>query len=130
MTDATNHTPQSDSGTTDLPELNNAEPLADGSAESPVTFEVFNPDESVGAACNRDGEIIGLHINDDARDNGEIWLAREILRVAHLANLKSRVGLRSEMEANGVLGHTIDAFGLPTQAAYTAAEQDEFRDRA
>ncbi|WP_067694169.1 hypothetical protein [Nocardia jejuensis] len=91
-----------------------------------MTHEVFNPDHTAGAACNRDGEIIGLHITDEARENGEVWLAAEILRVARLAHFKSRVALRAEMEFNGTHSHTIDSFDLPTEAAYRAAEAAEF----
>ncbi|MEV6072957.1 hypothetical protein AB0L82_40975 [Nocardia sp. NPDC052001] len=91
-----------------------------------MTHEVFNPDHTAGAACNRDGEIIGLHITDEARDNGDAWLAAEILRLARLAHLKSRVALRAEMEYNGTLSHTIDSFDLPTEASYRAAEAAEF----
>lgn len=91
-----------------------------------VAYEVFNPDNTVGVGCNREGEVIGLHIDDDARDNGDSWLAEEILSVAQLTHLKSRLGLRREMESNGVLPDTVDAFDLPTEATYRAAEQAAF----
>lgn len=91
------------------------------------TYEVFNPDHSVGVGCDRDGEIIGLYITDDARDNGDDWLAREIVRLARLAHTKSRVGLRAEMEYNGTRPYTIDSFDLPTEASYRAMEEAEFR---
>ncbi|NNH69485.1 hypothetical protein HLB23_06310 [Nocardia uniformis] len=89
-------------------------------------YEVFNPDNSAGVACNRDGEIVGLHLTDDARDNGDSWLATELLRLARLAHLKSRVGLRAEMEYRGARPYTIDSFDLPTEAAYRAMEEAEF----
>lgn len=66
-----------------------------------LTYEVFNPDHSVGVGCDRDGEIIGLYITDDARDNGDDWLASQIVKLARLAHAKSRVGLRAEMEYKG-----------------------------
>ncbi|GAB2559288.1 hypothetical protein [Nocardia heshunensis] len=91
-----------------------------------LSYEVFNPDHTVGVACNRDGEIIGLHLTDDARDNGETWLAAELVRLARLAHHKSRLGLRTEMEHNGTRGHTIDSFDLPTEASYRAMEAAEF----
>ncbi|AHH16405.1 hypothetical protein NONO_c16040 [Nocardia nova SH22a] len=91
-----------------------------------TTYEVFNPDHTVGVACDRDGEVIGLHITDDARDNGDAWLAAEIVRIARLAHTKSRVGLRSEMEANGTRSYTIDSFALPTESSYRAMEIAEF----
>ncbi|WP_040785516.1 hypothetical protein [Nocardia pneumoniae] len=91
------------------------------------TYEVFNPDHTVGVGCDRDGEIIGLHITDDARDNGDSWLAAEIVRLARLAHAKSRVGLRAEMEYNGTRPYTIDSFDLPTEASYRAMEESEFR---
>ncbi|MEU2036529.1 hypothetical protein [Nocardia amamiensis] len=91
------------------------------------TYEVFNPDHTVGVGCDRDGEIIGLHITDDARDNGDTWLAAEIVRLARLAHAKSRVGLRAEMEYNGTRPYTIDSFDLPTEASYRAMEESEFR---
>lgn len=90
-----------------------------------MTYEVFNPDHTVGVACDRDGEIIGLHLTAEARDNGDDWLAAEILRLARLAHLKSRVGLRVEMEYNGTRSFTVDSFDLPTEAAYRAAEAAE-----
>ncbi|MBL1079759.1 hypothetical protein JK358_35695 [Nocardia sp. 2] len=101
-------------------------PPSDTGDRDTVVFEVFNPDSSVGVGCNREGEVIGLHLNDDARDNGDSWLAEEILRVAQLTHLKSRLGLRREMESNGVLPHTVDAFDLPTEATYRAAEHAAF----
>ncbi|MEU7632224.1 hypothetical protein AB0C34_19890 [Nocardia sp. NPDC049220] len=91
-----------------------------------LTYEVFNPDHTVGVGCNRDGEIIGLYITDDARDNGDSWLAAEILRLGRLAHMKSRVGLRAEMEHNGTRSYTIDSFDLPTEASYRAMEDAEF----
>ncbi|MCU1648200.1 MAG: hypothetical protein JWN03_8475 [Nocardia sp.] len=91
-----------------------------------LTYDVFNPDHSVGVACNRDGEVVGLHITDDARDNGDTWLAAEIVRLARLANLKSRVGLRTEMEQKGSHSYTVDSFDLPTDASYRAIEASEF----
>ncbi|WP_327146936.1 hypothetical protein [Nocardia sp. NBC_01327] len=91
-----------------------------------MTYQVFNPDHTAGAACNRDGEIVGLHLTDDARDNGDTWLAAEILRLARLAHMKSRVALRAEMESNGTHAHTIDSFDLPTEASYRAMEAAEF----
>ncbi|MGW4243644.1 hypothetical protein [Nocardia sp. NPDC004722] len=90
------------------------------------TYEVFNPDHTAGVACNRDGEIVGMYLTDDARENGDTWLAREIVRLARLAHLKSRVGLRAEMEHNGTRPYTIDSFDLPTEASYRAAEAAEF----
>ena len=91
-----------------------------------LIYEVFNPDHTVGVACGRDGEVVGLHITDDARDNGDTWLANEILRLARLAHLKSRVGLRAEMEHNGTRPYTIDSFDLPTESSYRATEIAEF----
>ncbi|WP_067721538.1 hypothetical protein [Nocardia yamanashiensis] len=91
-----------------------------------LTYQVFNPDDTVGVACNRDGEVVGLHLTDEARDNGDTWLAAEILRLARLGHMKSRVGLRAEMERNGTLPYTIDSFDLPTESAYRAMEIAEF----
>ncbi|TLF55285.1 hypothetical protein [Nocardia cyriacigeorgica] len=93
---------------------------------SAMIYEVFNPDHTVGVACDRDGEVVGLHLTDEARDNGDTWLAAEILRVAKLAHLKSRVGLRTEMEHKGTRPYTIDAFDLPTETSYRAMEAAEF----
>ncbi|MEV0032764.1 hypothetical protein [Nocardia sp. NPDC050793] len=90
------------------------------------TYEVFNPDSTVGVACDREGEMVGLHITDHAREQGDTWLAAEVLRIAKLAHMKSRVGVRGEMERSGVQPYTIDSFGLPTEAAYRAAENAEF----
>lgn len=93
---------------------------------APQVHEVFNPDHTVGVACDRDGEIVGLHITDEARDNGDSWLGAEILKIAGLAHAKSRLGLRREMETNGARSYTVDSFGLPTEAAYQAMEDQAF----
>ncbi|TLF74016.1 hypothetical protein [Nocardia cyriacigeorgica] len=90
-----------------------------------MIYEVVNLDHSVGVACNRDGEVVGLHLTDEARENGDAWLSAEILRIARLAHMKSRVGLRAEMEYNGARPYTVDAFDLPTEAAYRAMENAE-----
>lgn len=94
-----------------------------------LTYEVFNPGHSVGVSCDRDGEVVGLHIDDEARDNGDTWLASEIVRIARLAHLKSRVGLRKEMEYRGTRPHTIDSFDLPTESGYRAMEEQELGTR-
>ncbi|MGW1742660.1 hypothetical protein ACWCPQ_28075 [Nocardia sp. NPDC001965] len=99
---------------------------ATSSAAAPQVHEVFNPDHTVGVACDRDGEIVGLHITDEAQDNGDSWLSAEILKIAGLAHAKSRLGLRREMESNGARSYTIDSFGLPTEAAYQAMEDEAF----
>ncbi|MFD0364589.1 hypothetical protein ACFQZZ_24370 [Nocardia sp. GCM10030253] len=91
-----------------------------------MVYEVLNPDNTVGVACDRDGEVVGMHITDDARDNGDTWLAAEILRCARLAHAKSRVGLRAEMAYKGTQSYTIDSFDLPTEAAYRAMEDEVF----
>ncbi|WP_433683859.1 hypothetical protein [Nocardia sp. CA-119907] len=91
-----------------------------------LTYEVFNPDHTVGVACGRDGEVVGLHITDEARDSGDSWLAAEVVRLARLAHMKSRVGLRAEMEYNGTRPYTIDSFDLPTESSYRATEIAEF----
>ncbi|WP_040834069.1 hypothetical protein [Nocardia brevicatena] len=99
-------------------------------ADSRKVYEVFNPDGTAGVACDRDGEIVGLHISDDARDNGDVWLGAEIVKLAKLAHMKSRLGLRKEMEEKGTRSYTIDSFGLPTEASYRALEEAEFGTRA
>ncbi|MEV6280184.1 hypothetical protein [Nocardia sp. NPDC051832] len=91
-----------------------------------MSYEVFNPDHTVGVACDREGQVRGLHLTDAARDQGDSWLSAEILRITTLAHMKSRVGLRAEMEYKGVPSYTVDAFDLPTEAAYLAAERAEF----
>ncbi|GAA5062270.1 hypothetical protein [Nocardia callitridis] len=117
----TTHLPESD-GLDDYGE----EAVAAGPDWWSDTHEVFNPDHTVGVACARDGEVVGLHITDDARDNGDAWLAAEILRIARLAHAKSRLGLRKEMEYKGTRPYTIDSFDLPTEASYRAMEEAEF----
>ncbi|MEV0110528.1 hypothetical protein AB0H42_29905 [Nocardia sp. NPDC050799] len=102
------------------------EGAATTSAAAPQIHEVFNPDHTVGVACDRDGEIVGLHITDEAQDNGDSWLSAEILKVAALAHAKSRLGLRREMESNGARSYTIDSFGLPTEATYRTMEDEAF----
>ncbi|AFU02725.1 hypothetical protein V7968_31770 [Nocardia vulneris] len=90
------------------------------------SYEVFNPDRTVGVACGRDGAVIGLHISDEACDNGDTWLAAEIVKLARLAHVKSRVGLRAEMEHKGTKPYAIDFFELPTQDSYRALERAEY----
>ncbi|KAA8881903.1 hypothetical protein F3087_40265 [Nocardia colli] len=91
-----------------------------------ATYEVFNPENTVGVACDREGSVIGLYVTDEARDNGDSWLSAEIVRLARLAHVKSRVGLRVEMERKGTRPYTVDSFDLPTSAAYRAMEEAEF----
>ncbi|MFG1792730.1 hypothetical protein [Nocardia sp. NPDC049149] len=110
----------------DIDPLDPDTPGADEPDWRAMVYEVFNPDHTAGVACNRDGEIVGLHITDEGRDNGDAWLAAELLRLARLAHAKSRVGLRAEMAYKGTLPSTIDAFDLPTETSYRAMEQAEF----
>ena len=102
----------------------------DDSAAAPnwgsMLYEVVNPEHTVGVACNRGGEVVGLLITDEARAEGDSWLSEEIVRLARLANTKSKVGLRAEMEFNGAAKHTVDALGLPTEADYHAMADAEF----
>ncbi|MEU7632700.1 hypothetical protein AB0C34_22350 [Nocardia sp. NPDC049220] len=100
-------------------------------AESPpdwqnLIYEVFNPDYSVGVACDPSGMIVGLHLGDEVWENTDDWLAAEILRVARLARLKSQVGRRAELLYNGALPRLADSLGLPTEAEYTLAQKAEF----
>lgn len=95
-------------------------------ADKPTVYEVYNPDQTVGVACDRDGAVVGLHISDDVLDHGDTWVAAEVMKVAKLAHQKSRVALREEMERNGTDAFTLTSFGLPTQADYLAMERDEF----
>ncbi|GEM31321.1 hypothetical protein NN3_23280 [Nocardia neocaledoniensis NBRC 108232] len=110
------------------PSLSDDEEYAHGPEkdENPSVFEVFHPDHTLGVACDRDGEIVGMYIADEARENGETWLSAEILRLTRLAHLKSRAGLRKEMERQGTSRSTIDSFDLPTDASYQETEDLEF----
>ncbi|WP_280273150.1 hypothetical protein [Nocardia wallacei] len=89
-------------------------------------YEVFNPDYSVGAACDHNGMIVGLHVGEEVRQNTDDWLADELLRVARLAHLKSQVGRRAELLHNGASPDVADDLGLPTEAAYILREKIEF----
>jgi hypothetical protein len=109
---------------TDVHTSDSAEDAAN--TERHKTFEVFNPDRSVGVACYLDGSIAGVHVGDGVRDNTDRWLATEILLLSQLAYQKSRVGLRTEMAARGVLPHIIDQFEFPTEAEYLAMERAVF----
>ncbi len=91
-----------------------------------VLYEVFNPDHSVGVACDPAGKVVGLHIGDGVRDNTDDWLAAEILLLARLAHQKSRVGWRDEMLAAGTLPYIVENFDLPTAAEYIAMENAAF----
>lgn len=89
-------------------------------------FEVFNPDYSVGVACDLAGVIVGLHLGDEVWENTDVWLASEIVRVARLARMKSQVGRRMALLDNGALPHVADTYGLPTEAEYRLMEKAEF----
>jgi hypothetical protein len=106
--------------------LSESEEVREGSRRQPVSYEVFNPDHSVGVACDRDGEIIGLHIGVGVRDNTDSWLAAEILLLTRLAYQKSLVCRREEMLARGTPPYIAEDFGLPTAAQYAAMERAAF----
>lgn len=92
----------------------------------PASFEVFNPDYTVGVACDRSGLIVGLHLDDEVWENTDEWLALEIVRVARLARLKSQVGRRSELMATAAGARLADRMSLPTQVDYELLEKFEF----
>ncbi|TLG10904.1 hypothetical protein FEK35_13450 [Nocardia cyriacigeorgica] len=91
-----------------------------------IVYEVFNPDFSVGVACDSSGMIAGVHLGDDVWANSDHWLSREILRVARLAYLKSQVGRRAELLAAGAAPYTADTLGLPTESDFQRKLRDEF----
>jgi hypothetical protein len=95
-------------------------------ADQPVVYEVYNPEQTVGVVCDREGVVIGMHIDDEILYEGDDVVAATIRRVAALAHQKSRVGLRAEMERNGTDAVTLGSFGLPTQKDYLAMENAEF----
>ncbi len=106
---------------------------SDFEAESAVSsatsgYEVFNPDYSVGVACDRHGMIIGIHLGDEVWENTDAWLSNEILRVAKLARMKSQVGRRAELVATNKGAHLASRLGLPRGADYKLAERAEFGD--
>ncbi|WP_280397687.1 hypothetical protein [Nocardia carnea] len=92
-------------------------------------YEVFNPDYSVGVACDIAGVIVGLHLGDEIAEHTDAWLAAEILRLARLARMKSEVGRRQILIGNGMLPHAVEARGLPSEADYRRAEAAEFGDQ-
>jgi hypothetical protein len=108
--------------------MNNCVEFDDGEEldAKPTVYEVFNPDQTIGVACDREGAVVGLHIDDDILDNGDEWLARQIMLVAELAREKSRVGLRAELERSGSDPFVLRSFGLPTDADFVAMEIDAF----
>ncbi|WP_216897854.1 hypothetical protein [Nocardia alni] len=106
--------------------LSGSEELGTASPQPPTFYEVFNPDHSVGVACDLDGEIIGLHIGAGVRDSTDGWLAAEILLLARLAYQKSLVGRRAEMLERGTPSYIAEDFGLPTAAQYAAMERAAF----
>ncbi|MEV6428332.1 hypothetical protein [Nocardia sp. NPDC051463] len=91
-----------------------------------LIYEVFNPDYSVGVACDRNGMIVGMHLGDEVWDSTDSWLADEVVRVARLAYLKSQVGRRAEMLYNGALPQFADSLGLITESEYRYREKAEF----
>ncbi|MCX0274171.1 hypothetical protein NLM24_26470 [Nocardia zapadnayensis] len=72
--------------------------------------------------------IVGLHLSDEVWENTDDWLAREILRVAKLAHVKSQVGRRAELMVGEAGGRAADRFGLPTESDFQRLEKDEFGD--
>jgi hypothetical protein len=91
-------------------------------------FEVFNPDYSVGVACDSAGVIVGLHLGDEIVEQSDAWLAAEIVRLARLARMKSDVGRRQILQDNGMLPHAAEARGLPSETDYRRVEAAEFGD--
>ncbi|MGW1739027.1 hypothetical protein ACWCPQ_09475 [Nocardia sp. NPDC001965] len=89
-------------------------------------FEVFNPDYSVGVACDGAGIIVGLHLGDEIAEQSDAWLAAEIVRLARLARMKSDVGRRRVLLDDGMLPHAAEARGLPSETDYRRAEAAEF----
>lgn len=108
----------------DVSSLDTAEPQP--TRPSVAIFEVFNPDYSVGVACNLAGVIIGLHLGEEVWENTDSWLSAEVLRVARLARMKSQVGRRMTLLNEGALPHVADARGLPTEADYQRMVKAEF----
>ncbi|WP_280422363.1 hypothetical protein [Nocardia carnea] len=98
------------------------------SARRQQIFQVFNPDYSVGVACDLAGVIVGIHLGDEVVEYSDSWLAAEILRLARLARMKADVGRRQALIDSGMLPHAVDARGLPTEADYRRAEMAEFGD--
>ncbi|MFQ6230286.1 hypothetical protein [Nocardia sp. NPDC002869] len=90
---------------------------------------MFNPDYSVGVACDRAGIVVGLHLGDEIVEHSDAWLAAEILRLARLARMKSEVARRQSLIDNGMLPHAVDARGLPRESNYRAAEAAAFGDQ-
>jgi hypothetical protein len=99
------------------------------SARRQQIFEVFNPDYSVGVACDTAGIIVGLHLGDEIVEQSDAWLAAEILRLARLARMKSDVGRRQVLLDHGILPHAVEARGLPSEPDYRRAEAAEFGDQ-
>lgn len=87
---------------------------------------MFNPDFSVGVACDRSGIVAGVHLGDEVWSNSDYWLSREILRVARLAYLKSQVGRRAELLEAGAAPYTADTLGLLTESEFQRKLRDEF----
>lgn len=89
---------------------------------------MFNPDYSVGVACNAAGVVVGLHLGDEIVEYSDAWLAAEILRLARLARMKSQVARRQALLDSGMLPHAVEAHELPNEAEYRRAEAAEFGD--
>lgn len=89
-------------------------------------FEVFNPDYSVGVACDYDGRIVGIHLGQEISEASDEWLADQILRAGKLACLKSRVAHRNALRAIGASGAHADALGFPTETEYQLQLKKEF----
>ncbi|WP_280415798.1 hypothetical protein [Nocardia carnea] len=103
----------------------------DAEAESSVSgatsgYEVFNPDYSVGVACDRHGMIIGIHLGDEVWENTDAWLSNEILKVAKLARMKSQVGRRAELMTTNKGAHLAGRLRLPMENDYKLSERSEF----
>lgn len=90
------------------------------------SYEVFNYDRTVGARANRAGEITGVVWTDAAHARGETYIIDQLMIVTGLAQDKSRVGMRREMEWRHPITslETIQAMRLPTLEAYLELEAE------
>lgn len=89
-------------------------------------FTVFNPAGTLGAVTDRNGTVVGLHIDDDELRRGSKQLAARVVAIAQLAREKSMVGLHDEMIDDGASPETVRELGFPDQEDYRAAEAAKF----
>ena len=89
------------------------------------TYEVFNPQRTVGVRAAHGGAFTGLYLSEDVRKTTERALTRDILAVASVAAARGRLSYREQLETiaaqsgNPVTANVYDVLpNVPTEQEY------------